>query len=119
MTRNRTERWEYDEFENDYIEHEDRVKFNIRIIIFMTIIGVISMIIYTSFSTVPEILLEKSRESLADADEVDHRPTLRHALLLRKLEKRIFDLDEELNTLCSIARTTNIYNTTIKHKCHK
>ena len=115
----RTERWEYDEFKNDYIEHEDRVKFNIRIIIFMTIIGVISMIIYTSFSTVPEILLEKSRESLADADEVDHRPTLRHALLLRKLEKRIFDLDEELNTLCSIARTTNIYNTTIKHKCHK
>ena len=109
----RTERWEYDEFENDYIEHEDRVKFNIRIIIFMTIIGVISMIIYTSFSTVPEILLEKSRESLADADE------LRHALLLRKLEKRISDLDEELNTRCSIARTMNIFNSAIKHKCHK
>ena len=119
MTGNRTERWKYEEFENDYVEPEDRVIINIGIITFLAIIGLISMIIYTSFPTVPEILLEKSRESLADADEVDHRETLRHALLLRILEKRISDLDEKLNTLCSIARTTNIYNTTIKHKCHK
>ena len=118
MTGNRTETREYEEFENDYIEPEDRVKnlFNIGIIIFMAIIGVISMIIYISF---PEIHLEKSRESPADVDEVDHRETLRHALLLRKLQKRISDLDEELNTLCSIARITNIYNTAIKHICHK
>ena len=49
MTAHRTERLHYEEFDNAYIEPEDRLILNIVIFIFIAIIGLTSLILYLSF----------------------------------------------------------------------
>ena len=121
MTLNRTDRLQYEEFKNDYVEPEDRLILNFGIIIFMAIIGLISFILYLSFPSKPDVFHDESPEALTSTGKNvgDHLQTLRQTLTLRKMELRISELDEELNTLCRIAKTLNMYNTVIKHKCNK
>ena len=120
MTAHRTERLHYDEFNNDYIETEDRLILNIVIIIFMAIIGLTSLILYLSFPS-PDILHDDSLEGLTSTgtNEAVDRQTLRQTLMLRKMERNISELDEKLNTFCSIAKTLNMYSSVIMQKCEK
>jgi len=123
MTSNRTLELEQDELRNGFVEPEDRFVFEISIIIFMAIIGSISLIIYASFPPIPDVLDDKPLESLTNTDSngVDHRhslrQTMRQTLIMRKIEKDISDLDEKINSLCALAKTLNMLNSVIKNKC--
>ena len=118
MTAHRTETLHYEEFDNDYIEPEDRLILNIAIIIFMAIIGLISLILYLSFPS-PDVLHDNSLEALTSigTNEAVDRQTMRQTLMLRKMERKISELDEKLNTFCSIAKTLNMYSSVIMQKC--
>ena len=121
MAFNRTDRLQYEEIKNDYVEPEDRMILNFGIIIFMAIIGLISFILYLSFPSKPDVFHDESLEALTSTEQNvgDQLQTLRQTLTLRKMERKISELDEGLNTLCSIAKTLNMYSTVIKRKCHK
>ena len=121
MTFKRTDKLQYEEFRNDYVEPEDRLILNFGIITFMAIIGLISFILYLAFPSKPDVsdvFHDESLEALTGKNVGDLLQTLRQTLTLRKMERRISELDEELNTLCRIAKTLNMYSTVIKHKCH-
>lgn len=119
MNAHRTKRLDHEEFDNDYIEHEDRLILNIAIIIFMAIIGLTSLILYLSFPSPDDVLHDNSLEALTTTNEAVDRQTLRQTLMLRKMERIIFELDEQLNTICSIAKTLNMYSSVIMQKCDK
>ena len=118
MTPHRTERLHFKEFDNDYIEHEDRFILNIAIIIFMVIIGLVSLILYLSFPS-SDVLHDNSLEALTSTNEAVDRQTLKQTLMLRKMERKISELDGKLNTFCSIAKKLNMYSSVIMQKCDK
>ena len=86
----------------------------------MTIIGLISFIVYLSFPSKSDVFHDESLEALTSTGKNvgDQLQTLRQTLTLRKMKRTMSELDEQLNTLCGIAKTLNMYNTVIKHKCH-
>ena len=118
MTPHRTERLHFKELDNDYIENEDRLILNIAVIIFMAIIGFISLILYLSFPS-SDVLHDNSLEALISTNEAVDRQTLRQTLILIKMERKISELDGKLNTFCSIAKTLNMYSSVIMQKCDK
>ena len=120
MTTHRTQRLNNEEFDNGYIEPEDRLILNIAIFIFMAIIGLTSLILYLSFPS-PDVLHDSSLEAITSTgtNEAVDRQTLRQTLILRKMERKISELDEKLNTFCSIAKTLNMYSSVIMQKCDK
>ena len=124
MTSKRTVELEQEELKNGFVEPKDRFVFEISIIILMAIIGSISLIIYASFPPIPDVLDDKSLESLTNTGfiGVDHRhslrQTMRQTLIMRKIEKDISDLDEKINSLCALAKTLNMFNSVIKNKCY-